>query len=325
MVDPEKRADLLSKAKDALLAFFVSYLPQVEVPPISGIKENVAYELDGVDLSNLKVPAEQLSLRIDGGTALVLEAKGVSFDLRGVRWKVRHQSWRAMSGEGELSAASHSTELRVSFRLAAAETLAQVAAGGAIDEGTWAVDEGKAHEAVASLREAKPELAMDPPFIKLHHLELKIANSWLATRLIALFSDTVKARIEAALVGALVDNTAGMVDKLNALGKEYWPVLLDSAEQYVGTTARAIENGREILNSEEYSNLAAATEKAVRSTPSPTAGSGTGSRPASAAGATTTAGASGSPIGAKAAAKLPDFSGLPPHLRPVTDAANSSA
>ena len=87
MVDPEKRADLLSKAKDALLAFFVSYLPQVEVPPISGIKENVAYELDGVDLSNLKVPAEQLSLRIDGGTALVLEAKGVSFDLRGVRWK----------------------------------------------------------------------------------------------------------------------------------------------------------------------------------------------------------------------------------------------
>ena len=45
----------------------------------------------------------------------------------------------------------------------------------------------------------------------------------------------------------------------------------------------------------------------------------------SAGGATTTAGASGSPIGAKAAAKLPDFSGLPPHLRPVTDAANSSA
>ncbi len=44
LVDPEKRAELLGKAKDALLAFFVSYLPQVEVPPISGVKERIAHE-----------------------------------------------------------------------------------------------------------------------------------------------------------------------------------------------------------------------------------------------------------------------------------------
>ena len=36
----------------------------------------------------------------------------------------------------------------------------------------------------------------------------------------------VKARVEAALVAALVDNTAGMLDRLNALGSEYWSVLL---------------------------------------------------------------------------------------------------
>jgi len=240
----------------------VSYLPQVEVPAIVGVKEKIAYQLDGVDLSNLKIPAEQLSLTVQDGVALVLQASGVSFDLRGVQWKVEHQSWRSLAGEGTLSATSHSTELRVAFRLAHAERLAQAAAGGVVDD-SWAVDEARAHEAVASLREAKPELMMDPPVIKLHHLELKIENSWLATRLIKLFSETVKARIAAALAGALVDNTAGMLERLNALGAEYWPLLLDAADAHVGATSRAVEHGRGLLNSEEYAALQAATEKAV--------------------------------------------------------------
>ena len=45
-VDPEKRAELLSKAKDALLAFFVSYLPQAECEGINGDVNGVSQPVE---------------------------------------------------------------------------------------------------------------------------------------------------------------------------------------------------------------------------------------------------------------------------------------
>ena len=54
------------KAADFLLEFLLRYLPNVAVPPVEGVKDNVGYKIDGVDLSGFVIKKESVEIEIGG-------------------------------------------------------------------------------------------------------------------------------------------------------------------------------------------------------------------------------------------------------------------
>ena len=62
----EKRGELAAKAADFLLEFLLRYLPNVAVPPVEGVKDNVGYKIDGVDLSGFVIKKESVEIEIGG-------------------------------------------------------------------------------------------------------------------------------------------------------------------------------------------------------------------------------------------------------------------
>ena len=237
----EARRQRWRGAKDALLAFFVCSLPQRMVRPISGILVAMwRLQLRWRRPVEPQKPAEQRALSDRRGVALVLEAKGVSFDLQAC-WKVRHQSWRAMSARA--APPPHPPpDVSVSFRLSSAEPLASWRRAA---RSTNDASDRRWHrrQAVASLLLLLPSGDGPCPFIKLHHLPLNEDETRGWRRASSRSSPTRSRRGFSIARGARRLARRGWSTSWSRWGST-GPSALDSAEQYVGRGARSCPRSR---------------------------------------------------------------------------------
>lgn len=84
--DVDARQQFITRIKDVALDFLLSYLPTVVVPPIGGVKENVAYEISNIDLGGFKVDSNNVTVTIEDNSAISIHATKIACEM-----KVRHE------------------------------------------------------------------------------------------------------------------------------------------------------------------------------------------------------------------------------------------
>ena len=62
--DEDARSELFLKISDVFLEFLLKSLPAVAIPPISGVDDDVAYTIDGLDMSGFVIEKENVNLYI---------------------------------------------------------------------------------------------------------------------------------------------------------------------------------------------------------------------------------------------------------------------
>lgn len=241
LADPKRRQEFFTKIKDTALNYLMKYLPQVKVPIIRGCKDGVDYELEGISLTGFTVPADKVSLLVVKGTELHLRADNIAFNVKGIKWKYQQNYFPYLQGKGLVDCSSKRTRIIVVFRLELAEKILQ-AKQEQEKAGKVCITKGQlngesTHEFLQTLqKEQAPLLTMDTPGIRLEHLALSIKGSrmaWLYNAVVSIFSKKVKAAMQAALIGAIQKQSDQLLDSLNALGKNYWPLLLKVADDNV--------------------------------------------------------------------------------------------
>jgi len=267
LADPKRRQEFFKKIKDTALNYLMKYLPQVKVPTIKGSKDGVDYELSDISLTGFKVPADKVSLLVVKGTELHLRADNIVFNVKGIKWQYQQNYFPYLQGKGLVDCASERTRIIVVFRLELAEKILQAKneqerAGNFIMKGKF--DGDSTHKLLQSLqKEQAPLLTMDTPGIRLEHLSLSIKGSrmsWLYNAVVSIFSKKVKAAMQRSLVNAIQSKSAILLDALNALGKDYWPLLLKVADDNVDKAEkvgdRAKQYATDIYNSTQTEGTA---------------------------------------------------------------------
>ena len=111
--------------------------------------------------------------------------------------------------------------------------------------------EDAAKDLIETLKEDAdaPILVMDDPYIKLEHLELEIrgsALSWLYNAVVSVFNQQVSDAMSAALTSTMKKKSGVLLDKLNEMGKHYWPLLLRVAEKNVDKVKKVTDSAKKV-------------------------------------------------------------------------------
>jgi len=111
-------------------------------------------------------------------------------------------------------------------------------------------DEKVAKELFDALKkdaEKTPILVMDEPYIKLQHLELEIGGSslsWLYNAVVSVFNQQVSDALSVALTHTMKKKSGFLLDKLNEMGKHYWPLLLRVVEKNVDKVKKVTDSAK---------------------------------------------------------------------------------
>eukprot|EP00938_MAST-03A_sp_MAST-3A-sp1_P005237 g5237.t1 len=247
LLDPEKREQFFVNIKNTALAYLMEYLPKVKVPKIVDTKDGVDYELSNIKISGFRVPADDVSLIVVRNSELHLRAKNIVFDVKGIKWTYAQQSFPYLNGEGVVDCRSEKMKLIVVFRLDLVKNI--VKRRHLVKDALE--NEGGAKNLIESLKEDAdaPILVMDDPYIKLEHLELEIrgsALSWLYNAVVSVFNQQVSDAMSAALTSTMKTKSGVLLDKLNEMGKHYWPLLLRVAENNVDKVKKVTDSAKKV-------------------------------------------------------------------------------
>ena len=96
----------------------------MNVPPISGLRDDVAFVIDGLDLSGFHVENENVSMAWGefnqagwDGTVLHMEASGINAVVKGLTWCFRKTSMLGLSAKGLADCVLAGMKLTLGFKL----------------------------------------------------------------------------------------------------------------------------------------------------------------------------------------------------------------
>ena len=125
--DEASREELFSKVSDTFLEFLLKSLPAVGIPPISGVDDDVAYTIDGLDMSGFVIEKENVNIEVTprsdvqsstwDGTVLRLSATNMRAQFAKVMWSYRQNYFPYMSGQGIAGATISGVNMEMSFKL----------------------------------------------------------------------------------------------------------------------------------------------------------------------------------------------------------------
>lgn len=190
-------------------------LPSMNVPTISGIKDDVEYTISDLDLSNFRLKKEKVFVKLGammGADEIVrIHATDVWASMNGLSWSFKQTSFPYFSGSGTADATLTSGSIRLSFRAEKKKT-----------QGT----------------PQQPSLALAFVDIEItEELHLSVYGSmfsWVYNLLASIFTELIQDYIVTTLECTLIDHMTELLDKLNVFLKRgtetpYWPKLLHVA------------------------------------------------------------------------------------------------
>jgi len=117
--DAQARQQFLNKTKDIALEFLLSYLPTVEVPPISGESNNIAYSIENIDLGNFKVESQNVFVTLsEVDRSLSIRAEQISCLMKELQWKYQRLWFPRVGGSGTADANASNVEFILKLKLA---------------------------------------------------------------------------------------------------------------------------------------------------------------------------------------------------------------
>jgi hypothetical protein len=125
--DEEARAALVIKLSDISLEFLLKSLPAIAIPPISGVDNDVAYTIDGLDMSGFVLDKQNIAFVVCDekvvnsdswdGTVFKISAREISSKFPEVKWSYRQNYFPFASGTGVAMAELHNARLSLAFKL----------------------------------------------------------------------------------------------------------------------------------------------------------------------------------------------------------------
>jgi hypothetical protein len=108
--DKQDKDNLLESVRVASINFISSSLPNVEIPPISGYRENVAYTIDGLDMSGFHIGKDSIQIQPGDfasddwdGEVLKITCEGISAEVKELTWSYRQGYFPYLSGSGKFT------------------------------------------------------------------------------------------------------------------------------------------------------------------------------------------------------------------------------
>ena len=241
---------LLEQVRCASVEFISSTLPNVEIPPISGFRENVAYTIDGLDLSGFNIGKDCIQIQpgdfssVDwDGEVLKLTCEGISAKVNELNWSYRQGYFPYLSGAGVADCDIEGLKIVMGFKLVR-RSPTQLKKTGTEDEGESGGVEGvgevkdnkntttddenqdkqeqEEKEGVKQTEKAEANypvhLVLASKSFEVENLELTIAGStitWVYNMLLGLFADVVRDYIVTNVLESLEEATDEWLATLN--------------------------------------------------------------------------------------------------------------
>ncbi len=251
--DEDARSELFLKISDVFLEFLLKSLPAVAIPPISGVDDDVAYTIDGLDMSGFVIEKENVNLYICtkedveqedwDGTVLRINATDMRAEFAKVMWSYRQNYFPYMSGQGLASATIQDVDLELSFKLVKETKL--------IDTKNDNSYNNNNNNDTSSIKQTLvPRLVLASNTLSMAEIELNEKGStigWVYNMLLGLFADVVKRYIILNVTEALDVLVDDFFDKLSTAAEAFniAPILmrltninLNTLSQYDPTTRK---------------------------------------------------------------------------------------
>ena len=120
LTDAEARNKMLNSTKDKVLGFLLDHIPNMSIPDIQGVKDDVQFAITKLDLSGFKLRKEDVSVTLGRSVNeefLSCEAKNISAAFNNVRWKFQQLYFPYLSGTGIADAAAQNASIKIGFKL----------------------------------------------------------------------------------------------------------------------------------------------------------------------------------------------------------------
>ena len=235
--DQETKDILLEKVRVASVEFLSNSLPNIEIPPISGFQDNVAYTIDGLDLSGFNIGPDAIHI-VPGdfssdtwdGEVLKLTCKGISAKVNELTWSYRQGYFPYLSGSGVADCSIEGLNIELGFKLVrrsptaldqkeAVEILNNTTTDNQEKDNNNNAKDEKEQKTIGEQKEDYPvHLVLASKHFEVEHLELTIAGStitWVYNMLLGLFADVVRDYIVTNVLDSLEEETDVWLDKLN--------------------------------------------------------------------------------------------------------------
>lgn len=228
-VSPEVVGQLLvgDQIKKAAVDFLLSSIPQLNIPPIKGIKDDTEYEVSNFDLGDFQVNPDQVDVRMSHA-GIRVKISGISCTLNNLAWKFKMNAFPFLSGEGTANARADNATFDLTLRVR--------------------------NNATKPDQPAELQLAMKKCRFDFHQLDVTIAESWwsrISNLLINLFRQPIRVYVQKSLSGLILWHSDKLLSTLNVLSKDWLPVLAMMAPELVSTHLGRLDKDTSELESEE--------------------------------------------------------------------------
>ena len=116
----EARNKLINSTKDKVLGFLLEYVPNMTIPDIQGVKDDVQFAVTRLDMSGFKLKKEDVQVRLGSSIQeefLVCEASNISAAFKGVKWKYQQLYFPYLSGNGVADATVLNASIRIGLKI----------------------------------------------------------------------------------------------------------------------------------------------------------------------------------------------------------------
>uniref|UniRef100_A0A7S2RTN5 PDZ domain-containing protein n=1 Tax=Mucochytrium quahogii TaxID=96639 RepID=A0A7S2RTN5_9STRA len=217
MVKDEKaRGEMVGNVKDMVLEFLISYLPNVEIPPIEGDKEGVGYKVENLDMKGFKLAKENVDVVVNefteisrGAPFITVSVTNMMATLSNVKWAFQQNYFPHLSGSGHANAMIQGGSIEIGLQLVKAALKKDEHPE--LEEDVW-----------------QPQLLISGCDVDIKSIELAVTEthlSWLYNTMTDLFARSLRLYIISLLQDTLMEHMSNLGDTLNTFVTQSWPMV----------------------------------------------------------------------------------------------------
>lgn len=208
--------DLALRVVDQMLEQLVQLLPSVRIPDIEGNSQGDAYwyRVSNLSLRGLRISKEQISVFRVGRTGVRVQISDAQMHMTGVGWAFRQLSWPKLQSDGTANADAKGVWIRIELKLKDPASPAKASDPPAGDDAKAEVDDAGAGSS------SSWGLELSSCRVTITSLSLSLtsgAGSWLANKIIWLFSERIRTYITSSIKVALETKMTSILESLNSM------------------------------------------------------------------------------------------------------------
>lgn len=224
--------------KGLLVNSSVHLLPELDLPPIEGVRDGVQYSATNLDLTGFEIDESNVRLMINdtmgqitaGDPILRVVLDDISTEIDDLSWTFKQEYFPFMTGQGKARAEVKNVCILLSFQLVKRQKSAVHAivatTTGDSNDGTEAASEASGNETPPTDDEEVPQLILSTCRVTIEAVKLELKGSSFASMLTDIFSKTIRTYIASLIQDMMMETITGYLEQSNEMFSNHaWDVL----------------------------------------------------------------------------------------------------